>query len=394
MTITAVIAEYNPFHRGHAFHLTQSRKLTGADYLIVVMSGNYVQRGTPAMFDKYTRAEAALSNGADLVLELPVCAATGSAEYFASGAVSLLTQTGIVTDLCFGSECADLSALKHLSEILSEEPKAYRQLLRQHLKTGHPYPRARALAVSQYDPALPAELLEEPNNLLGIEYLKALNKSRSSIRVHTIRRTGAAYHDRQLQPATGPASAGSLRAAFLENGGRLISPIREQLPSCELYKSYEEKPPITEDAFSLLLLERLRRNPGESWSGFFDVPEELSNRIRRCLDDFSSFSQFTDLLKTRNMTRTAVSRGLLHILLDIRTFHAPDRFQVLGFRREASVLLRELSVHGSLPLLVNPEPADDLESDSYGDRLYESVRSLLHRQPYQNEYRRKMLVVS
>ena len=121
MKVVGIIAEYNPFHKGHQFHLSRARELTGADYVIVVMSGNYVQRGTPAMFDKYTRAEAALRSGADLVLELPVSAATGSAEYFASGAVKLLTDTGIVTDLCFGSECGSLMDLQKLADILAKK---------------------------------------------------------------------------------------------------------------------------------------------------------------------------------------------------------------------------------------------------------------------------------
>ena len=144
MTITGIIAEYNPFHRGHAYHLARARRLTGTDYLIVVMSGNYVQRGVPAMFDKFTRARAALSAGADLVLELPLCCSTGSAEYFSRGAVDLLAQTGIVTDLCFGSECGDLSPLEEAACLLLEEPEEYRGILQDSLRRGRSYPEARA----------------------------------------------------------------------------------------------------------------------------------------------------------------------------------------------------------------------------------------------------------
>ena len=168
---------------------------------------------------------------------------------------------------------------------------------------------------------------------------------------------------------------------------------KKQLPHNSLYQAYEGRTPITEDAFSLLMLEKLRRIQGESLTEYFDVSEELSNRIWNCLDDFSSFSQFTDLLKTRNLTRTAVSRSLLHILLDIRQYEDVHAFRVLGFRKDTSVLLKLLSDRIDLPLVTSPADADIAPSQLYADRLYESVRSLLHGQPYQNEYRRKMLVI-
>lgn len=392
MKIIGIIAEYNPFHLGHLYHLSESRALTGADYVIAVMSGNYVQRGVPAMFDKYTRAEAALKNGADLVLELPLSTATGSAEYFAYGAVSLLNATGIVTDLCFGSECGDLSLLLDAARILAREPEEYRHLLKQYLKNGEPYPRARMLALHRYDGSIPAELLSEPNNLLGLEYLKALQKLESSMNPHTIPRTGAGYHGQQIH-AGRPASASGIRSALIQTHGHFTDKVLAQLPASEVYECYREKLPVTENAFSLLLLEKLQRIQGEPLDQYFDVTEELSNRIWNCLDAFVSYSQFTDLLKTRNLTRTAVSRALLHILLDIRSYEPVKAFRVLGFRRDASELLKQLSENGSLPVITNLSGAGLPEHTLYPDRLYESVRSLLHGTPYQNEYRRKMLVI-
>lgn len=391
MKVVGIIAEYNPFHRGHAYHLARARQISGADYALVVMSGNYVQRGAPAMFDKYIRAEAALKNGADLVLELPPCTATGSAEYFSRGAVELLARSGVVTDLCFGSECGDLSVLSRTARILAKEPAEYRQQLRLALKKGEPYPKARARALSCCDGTLSASFLQEPNNQLGLEYLKALYRLDSGIIPHTIYRQGTAYHDATL-PEAFPASASGIRAAFLEHKGSLTGSLTAQLPSAEVYASYDGKPPLTEDAFSLLLLEKLRRIQGESLSGYFDVGEELSNRVWNCLDQYRSFSQFTDLIKTRNVTRTAVSRALLHILLDIRSWQPLSILRVLGFRREALPLLTELTSCASLPVVTSPaDPAIPAEW-LYGDRLYESVRSLLHGQPYQNEQRRRLLV--
>ena len=392
MKIVGIIAEYNPFHQGHAYHLAQAEQAVRADYTVVVMSGNYVQRGVPAMFDKYTRAEAALRSGADLVLELPLSAATGSAEYFASGAVSLLNHTGIVTDLCFGSECGDLNALSHAADILADEPSAYQALLKDFLKKGEPFPKARALALRQYDPSIQSDILDEPNNLLALEYLKALKRQNSPITPHTIPRKGSHYHAADLHDGIA-ASASGIRTALLSAGGVFTDDIQAQLPHHTLYQAYAGKPPITEDAFSLLLLEKLRRIQDESLTAYFDVNEELSNRIWNCLDAFTSFSQFTDLIKTRNLTRTAVSRALLHILLDIRTCEEPQMFRVLGFRREASVILKELAAQEQLPVVTGLSLSGLSSSQLYADRLYESVRSLLHGRPYQNEHRRKMLVL-
>ena len=175
MKIVGLITEYNPFHNGHLYHIKESLRVTGADAAVVVMSGDYVQRGTPAIMPKRIRAEMALMCGAGAVFELPVCYATGSAELFALGSVSLLESLGIVDSICFGSECNDLPILEQLAELLLEEPEAYQILLKDYLKQGMSFPRARQEAILSYteDPRF-AEILRNPNNILGIEYLKAI----------------------------------------------------------------------------------------------------------------------------------------------------------------------------------------------------------------------------
>lgn len=392
MKIAGVIAEYNPFHKGHQFHLSRARELTGADYVIVVMSGNYVQRGTPAMFDKYTRAEAALRSGADLVLELPVSVATGSAEYFASGAVKMLADTGIVTDLCFGSECGSLMDLQKLADILAEEPEEYQILLRKYLKEGMSFPAARAHAVKDYAPDLASDLLDAPNNLLGLEYLKALKRLHSTILPHTIQREGNAYHDITVTDGRA-ASASGIRDTLMKSQGVFTDRILQQLPFPELYKDYEGLSPVSENSFSLPLLQKLRALQDQPLDTYFGVSAELSNRIWNRLDEFSSFSGFTDLLKTRELTRTSVSRALLHVLLDVREYKPASVFRVLGFRKSSAILLKELSAHGNLPVITSLSQAGIPPKERYADYLYESVRSLLHGRPFQNEYRRKMLVI-
>ena len=197
MRTVGIIAEYNPFHTGHEYHIRKARELSGADYVIVVMSPDFVQRGEPAVFDKYTRTRMALQGGADLVIELPVCYATGSAEYFAEGATALLDSLGTVNTLCFGGESDDISLFQNIADILIQEPKEYTDLLRSFLKQGMTYPQARCQALSHYlknqisDPSSSAllpdqcklpdletvtDFLSTPNNILGIEYCKALKK--------------------------------------------------------------------------------------------------------------------------------------------------------------------------------------------------------------------------
>lgn len=185
-----IIAEYNPFHNGHQYQIEEIRRQTGADFVIAAMSGDFVQRGEPAIFDKYTRTRMALCGGADLVVELPALFATSSAEDFAACGVSLLGSLG--TDfLCFGSESGNLSHLQKAAEILSEESAIWQPLLQTYLKQGETYPSARSLAVAELtgDPGL-STLLATPNNILAVEYLKALKQQRSSMIPVTIRRRG------------------------------------------------------------------------------------------------------------------------------------------------------------------------------------------------------------
>ena len=315
MKVTGIIAEYNPFHQGHAYHLARARELTGADRLLVVMGGNFMQRGEPAIVDKYARAEMALKNGADLVLELPAAAATGSAEYFAEGAVELLDASGVVDALCFGSELGKLAPLERAAALLLEEPEEYRQLLREELKRGKNFPEAREIALSAFFPE--RELLSAPNNILAIEYLKALKRRKSSIEAVTIPRLGN-YHGNdsgQVPQGTDSSESVSSGAAPALKTSSLrfasASEIRRQLYALEelLQKSpgqpgswqslmadlADELPPssfallkqtllaahfVRAEDFALPLHYRLMKAKDSlEFAAYLDVSEELSRRI-------------------------------------------------------------------------------------------------------------------
>lgn len=410
MKVTGIIAEYNPFHQGHAYHLSRARELTGANRILVVMGGNFMQRGEPAIIDKYTRTEMALRNGADLVLELPAASATGSAEYFAEGAVELLDASGVVNELCFGSELGELEPLEKAAELLLEEPEDYQELLRAELKKGKTFPEARETALSAFLPE--QSLLASPNNILAIEYIKALKRRKSSIRPLTIQRLGS-YHGEDGQSAGAPhtvfgnlpesfASASTIRCQLhtLEKQivtsceqpafGSLMTALAKELPSSSfgLLKDVLLADRLVQaEDFSLPLHYRLMqaKEPLE-FSVYLDVSEELSRRIYSLRQEFTGWNVFLDLVRTRQYTRSRVSRALLHILLDIRQEEVlpPTHLRVLGFRREASDLLSEIKKKSRLPLITkaagHPELSEEIRISSLyhlGNSYNELSRSLV-----------------
>ncbi|MBR4277086.1 MAG: nucleotidyltransferase family protein, partial [Lachnospiraceae bacterium] len=213
MIVNGIIAEYNPFHNGHIAHLEKTKEQTNADYTIVAMSGNFVQRGAPAVVDKYVRTKMALEGGADLVLEIPTCYSTSSAEYFASAGVALLDKIGVVDYLSFGSESGDIEILNHIASILLEEPPEFSEYMQRYLREGYTYPLARNNALIQYENSLfdATRVLESPNNILAIEYIKAILRRESTITPFTIKRQGSNYHDRYMADNATSASAQAIR---------------------------------------------------------------------------------------------------------------------------------------------------------------------------------------
>lgn len=386
MKVNGIIAEYNPFHNGHKYHIEDAKKRNGADYTIVVMSGNFVQRGTPALLDKYTRTRMALSCGADLVLELPICYAVSSAEYFATGAVALLDKLGVVDHLCFGSECGELAPLQKIADILADEPSEYVDMLRSNLRQGYSYPTARTWALIQYAPSLSMDkdALSSPNNILGIEYLKALKRRGSSILPDTTLRMGADYRDKRL--GENPCSALALRQAIL--AGQDIDFLKEEMPD-EAYRimadSLQEVEPVVVNDFSIQLQYKLLLEKSKGYCEYLDVSPDLSDRIRNKLCDFGSFLDFCDRLKSKDMTYVRISRCLIHILLNLDSAtmeavkmadYAPYA-RVLGFRKDASPLLSEIQEKASIPVITKLADAKK--------QLDESALSILQKELCMND---------
>lgn len=444
MSVTAIIAEYNPFHNGHLYQIREAKRLTGCDSVIAVMSGNFVQRGEPAVMDKFQRAFCALSCGLDAVFELPVCFSTASAENFAAGAVSLLDSLGCVDYLCFGSECGDLGLLKTIAGILLAEPPAYQTFLKQSLKRGLSYPSARELSLWNYlngnpghtdadfpalsdrnpVPAFPAlsdrdsfsAFLSMPNNILGIEYLKALEKIRSPITPVTVRRIGNDYHDLSL---SSHCSASAIRNVLKEKTG--TESIHHFVPDSTasmIRDQYDRSLPVGLEDFSMMLRYRLLNLAcPEELSGIQDVSEELARRIFSLRSGYRDYSSFISLVKTKNLTESNVRRALLHILLDIKKPAAPQEqakvlfARLLGMKKDTAAL-STIKKNSRLPVITKPADARSLLSAYYSDndRLFseacrqfsDCVRSseIFHgaicekyRAPAYSEYRRTPVIL-
>ena len=424
MTITGIIAEYNPFHLGHAYHLNKARELTHADYLVVVMSGDFVQRGEPAIADKYLRARMALENGADLVIELPVIFSTAGGADFARGGVTLLDRLGVVDNLCFGSESGDLSSLLKAAENLDRLSPETESNIRSALKEGLSYPAAvaKALCGSDKANALGADLISTPNNLLGVEYCRALKQFSSNIRPMTISRLGG-YHDQLSCDANEPhintetttfASASALRTYFSELPlSDALQQIRTYVPesvSGLLNDAANASFPMTADDFSDALFLRLLEHDSASLSEFSDVSDALADRILNTLPGAHSFSHLAETVKCKSYTRLRINRALIHCLLgittasvrDVKTFGYAHYGRVLGFRETARPLLKELSEHTNIPLIYQPAHAKEMLSpegklsfslDTFASELYRMTAQRKFGSLIPEEYRRKMITV-
>ena len=427
MNVTGIIAEYNPFHRGHQYQIDYIKNVLRSDYVIVVMSGDYVQRGTPALLSKHLRTEMALRCGADLVLEMPVSVSTASAEAFAMGSVSILDSLQVVDQLCFGSEYGEVSALQGLAAILVREPEEYRRLLKSFLSEGRSFPAARSQALIEYfkdphhfegddfdDILTPllnqiVQILSLPNNILGIEYCKALLRLDSSIRPVTLKRQGMRYHDTVLneQFTSAPehfASASAIRNALKSDSK--INGVLKEVPNeaaSILETAVNKKEFLLENDFSLLLQYCLLNETPESLIGYADMSKDLATRIYSQINHFENFTQFTELLKTKELTYTRIQRALLHTILKVREQPKGIPYaRVLGFRKSSSPLLKEIKQHTTIPAITKAADASGILSADgqkiWNDNLrasniYESILAQKTGRPFVHEYQKQLVLL-
>lgn len=369
MNTIGIIAEYNPFHNGHLYQIQQIKKQTGAQNIVIVMSGDYVQRGTPAWTDKYLRTQMALSCGASLVFELPVAFSTASAEAFAFAGISLLTSLGFVDGICFGCECSNLTLLQRIADFLSSPPISYEETIANLVAKGLSYPTAREKALQLFfedECKTNPTLLSSPNNILALEYLKTISLLHSPLIPFAIQRNDNGYHHDTLTGAFSSASA--IRKESLQCPSSFLSVVAQAIPE-NVYHLLAQEPqryPVTENHFSDLLYYRLNHLT-EQDKNILDMTDEIFHRIQNQLASYTNYSEFIAQIKTKQYTYSRISRVLLHCLLSIYALPAPDfstypnilngtfpfvpYARLLGFSKKKSSLLR---TEAKLPIITKP----------------------------------------
>lgn len=348
--VLGIVCEYNPFHNGHLYHLEQSKKMTGANYTVAIMSGNFTQRGSTSLIDKWSKAESAINCGVDLVLELPVLYATSSAENFAEGAIKILDSLKVVDYISFGAETSDTDILTKFADILYKEPKKYKTLLSHELGKGLSYPQARENALLMYlnDIRKYVNIISSPNNILGIEYIKALKKYKSNIMPISIARFESGYHDTGY--TSNIASATAIRN-IVKNGGFDI--LRQLLPapSYSILMNNIKQGHIIPDlsVFEKQIIYNLRKMDVTEIAELPDVSEGLEFAIKKAANSCNSIVEFLNIIKSKRYTSTRIQRILLYSLLGItKKDMALSRKQypyirVLGLNNRGKFLISEIA---------------------------------------------------
>lgn len=407
MNVTGIIAEYNPFHNGHLYQIQKARE-NKDDYIVVVMSGDFMQRGTPAIIDKYARANMALLCGADLVLELPALYATGSAWYFARGAVSMLDKLGCVNSLCFGCETDDTSYIMQAADILINETSDFKSELQKNLKNGIAFPKAREIALNKISSVTFPSDLSCPNNILALEYCLAIKERNSMIIPNPIKREGTSYHEEMVSSAVNPSATAVRKLlnknSFDESIADFVPPKVYEILKEHYHKTY----PIEMNDFSSLLNYKLLLEGSKGFTDFYDIPESLSDKIIKNCNHFRSYDDFCSLLKSKDITYSRINRGLTHILLHImeetaayyKNMDYTCYARILGLKKEASSLLSVIKKNASIPLIskladaphILPDYAMPLLNlDILSSHIYQSVVSELYHVPFQNENTRQII---
>ncbi len=359
MRAVGLIVEYNPFHNGHAYHLQASKEAAKADVVIAVMSGNFLQRGEPALVSKWYRTQMALLNGVDLVFELPYCFAVQKAATFANGAVSLLEAAGCES-LCFGSESGDISAFLRTISFLEEKQQLFNENIKHHMGKGVSYPKAIALAYQQLSGSKDFLDLAKPNNILGFQYCKAIVDQNSRLEPLTVTRKNADYHDEHFTSET-IASATSIRKAIFseepkaakkigqfvpEPTNRLLQQYKQQFGGFHRWGNYWD-----------LLQYKLITSAPEELKEVYEMEEGLENRLIEAAHQSTNFQEYMERIKTKRYTWTRLQRLSVHALTNTKKTemnNVPEKaayLRLLGMTQAGKEYLNKMKKHFSLPLV-------------------------------------------
>ena len=386
--VLGIIAEYNPFHNGHLYHISESKQETGAQYVIAIISGNFVQRGNTSIINKWVKARMALLNGVDLVIELPTIYSISSAENFAEGAIKIFNSLGIVDTISFGMEASDISTLNNIANVLYNEPKEYITMLSHELKKGNSFPKARENALMMYlnDIKRYANVMAGSNNILGIEYLKAMKKTKSIINPIGIKRQKVLYNDKYIVDEF--ASATAIRKMLMTKQLNDISKVMPRnsylLLGEELKKGHYV---IDISKFEKEIIYTLRKMSSEEIAKLPDVSEGLENLIKNAADSCNTLEELINIVKTKRFTQTRIQRILLYSLLGITkkqmeiSRKITPYARVLGFNNKGKELISEMmtlnpklnivtSVKRYIDDIANKNLKEMLETDILATNIY------------------------
>lgn len=370
MNFLGIVAEYNPFHLGHRYHIEQACRQQNFDGVVAVMSGNFTQRGEAALFDKWTRAECALKQGVDLVLELPAAFATRSANYFALGGMLTLAATGVVNYFSCGTESSRPQELIKLAHYLAEEPAEYKQTLQNLLDQGLSYPAAQQKALAALKIA-GAEELNQPNNLLALNYLQVIAQHKLNLEPLFVTRSGA-YHGTAAEIATGEfASASAIRSLLLNadiTWQNHLAPEVLAILQRQMQKGY---PPLCNQNFAQAIFTLLRRSDPEELAEIIEIREGLEHRLYTMANQSASLTQLCEAVKSKRYTYTRIQRLLIHILLGYTrdlVYPKPAYLRVLGFNQKGQEIIKLMKKTASLPILTRVA-ADAQKLNDYGQSM-------------------------
>ena len=316
--VLGIIAEYNPFHNGHLYHLQESKKQTGSTYTVAIMSGNFTQRGSTSIIDKWSKAEIALYCGVDLVIELPVLYSISSAENFADGAIKILDSLKVVDYLSFGAEAADIPTLQQIAKVLYTEPRQYKTLLTHELKKGLSFPKARENALMMYlnDIRRFTNVISSPNNILGIEYLKALMKYKSNIQPVAIHRSSVGYND--LEYTDNIASSTAIRNIIKNNGFDVLRNVIPEPSYSILIKNIKQDHIVPDlSTFEKEIIYNLRKMDVSEIAELPDVSEGLEFALKNAANSCNTLNEFLYIIKSKRYTSTRIQRISVYSLLGI-----------------------------------------------------------------------------
>lgn len=384
--ILGIVSEYNPFHNGHLHHLEVSKQLTKSAFTVAVMSGNFIQRGNTSLVDKWVKTEMALKNGIDLVIELPTVYAISSAENFADGAIKILNSLGVVDYVSFGSEIGEINSLNEVANILYKEPKEFSNLISAQLKSGISYPKAREIALTQYFGTSKkySEILNNPNNILGVEYLKSIKKHRSHIKPITIKRDYSDYNS--TKEKNGIASATAIRTMIQNNKNvHYVVPYETYELLDECIGSGKVIPDLK--VFEKEIIYILRKMNLSEIALLPDVSEGLENKIKIAANNFNTLEELISNIKSKRYTQSRIQRILLYALLNItqKDMNSSKRvtpyIRVLGFNKHGKRIISAIaaanprltiivSVKKFMENSINPSLRNMISKDIFASNVY------------------------